>query len=112
MAESGCDIQLVLDAKTDLGESPAWDARSQRLYFVDIYGKSIHIYDPATKEHVQIDTPELPGTVVPTSNPDVLLAAFDRWVTSQRIVTIDMLCVHLSRQPLVMVLCKSANRLQ
>lgn len=35
----------------ELGEGPHWDADTQSLYFVDIFGKSINRYVPATKEH-------------------------------------------------------------
>lgn len=36
---------------TELGEGPHWDAATQSLYYVDIFGKSIHRYVPATKKH-------------------------------------------------------------
>lgn len=38
---------------TELGEGPHWDAESQSLYFVDIFGKSIHKYVPATDKHTK-----------------------------------------------------------
>lgn len=38
---------------TELGEGPHWDADTQSLYFVDIFGKSIHKYVPATKKHTK-----------------------------------------------------------
>ncbi|CAG9859542.1 unnamed protein product [Phyllotreta striolata] len=34
-----------------LGEGPHWDAESQSLYFVDIIGRAIHKYVPATNKH-------------------------------------------------------------
>ncbi|XP_044267326.1 regucalcin-like isoform X1 [Tribolium madens] len=37
----------------ELGEGPHWDAETQSLYFVDIYGKAIHKYVPATKKHTK-----------------------------------------------------------
>lgn len=33
-----------------LGEGPHWDASTQSLYFVDIFGKGIVKYVPATKK--------------------------------------------------------------
>ena len=51
------NVQLVLDCHTDLGESPVWDARTGRLYFVDINEKRIHVYTPADKGHFTIDAP-------------------------------------------------------
>lgn len=51
------NVQLVLDCHTDLGESPVWDARTGRLYFVDINEKQIHVYTPSDKQHFTIDAP-------------------------------------------------------
>nr|XP_023014163.1 regucalcin-like isoform X1 [Leptinotarsa decemlineata] len=36
---------------TELGEGPHWDEETQSLYFVDIFGKSIHKYVPSTNKH-------------------------------------------------------------
>lgn len=43
--------RLIENVTTHLGEGPHWDAASQSLYFVDIFGKSIHKYVPSTKQH-------------------------------------------------------------
>ena len=43
-------VELVLDAKAELGEGPLWDEREKRLYWVDIVGHALHIYDPASRE--------------------------------------------------------------
>ncbi len=50
-------VKLVLDCHTDLGESPVWDARTGRLYFVDINEKHIHVYTPQDKNHFVISAP-------------------------------------------------------
>jgi len=68
-------VQLVLDCHTDLGESPVWDERTGRLYFVDINEKRIHVYTPETKDHFTIEAPSTVGCVVPTNDPNLLLAA-------------------------------------
>lgn len=34
-----------------LGEGPHWDIETQSLYFVDIFGKSIHKFNPSTGQH-------------------------------------------------------------
>lgn len=39
----------IISAPMQLGEGPHWDHDSQQLYFVDIFGKSVHRYDPALK---------------------------------------------------------------
>jgi len=38
--------ELVLDAQADLGEGPAWDARTSSLYWVDIHAGRLHIFSP------------------------------------------------------------------
>jgi sugar lactone lactonase YvrE len=42
------ESRLVVDAHTDLGESPTWDARTGRLYFVDINKATIHVFTVET----------------------------------------------------------------
>ncbi|RZC37252.1 SGL domain containing protein [Asbolus verrucosus] len=45
-------VERIIDS-VELGEGPHWDVESQSLYFVDIYGKAIHRYIPATKKHTK-----------------------------------------------------------
>ncbi|WEK48852.1 MAG: SMP-30/gluconolactonase/LRE family protein [Candidatus Kaistia colombiensis] len=44
-------VSLVLDAADSVGESIVWDAARQRLSWVDIIGRRIHAFDPATGDH-------------------------------------------------------------
>jgi sugar lactone lactonase YvrE len=37
--------ELLVDAKNTLGEGPAWDAKTDTLYWVDILEKRLHSYD-------------------------------------------------------------------
>ncbi|XP_019870755.2 regucalcin [Aethina tumida] len=37
----------------EIGEGPHWDANTQSLYYVDVFGKAIHRYVPATKKHTK-----------------------------------------------------------
>jgi sugar lactone lactonase YvrE len=66
--------ELVLDAKAQLGEGALWHEGEQRLYWVDIEGKKLHIYTPATGEDREIPVGERIGTVVPTGDGQVLVA--------------------------------------
>lgn len=43
-------VELVVES-VELGEGPHWDVETQSLYFVDIFGNSIHRYEPSTKTH-------------------------------------------------------------
>lgn len=38
--------ELILDARADLGEGPAWETINGRLYWVDIRAGFLHCYDP------------------------------------------------------------------
>lgn len=68
------DVQLVLDAKAILGEGALWDPLEQKLYWVDIEGRKLHIYDPATGNDRSLPTGEKVGTVVPVRGGGVLVA--------------------------------------
>lgn len=41
-------VELLLDAKAELGEGPRWHGGEQRLYWVDIARNELHRLDPAT----------------------------------------------------------------
>ena len=70
-------------SNADLGEAPTWDARTQRLFFVDINAKKIHVLQYDTKEHFTIDAPEMVGTVALTDNENLILAAMHRHAASE-----------------------------
>ena len=59
--------ELVWDVGAELGEGPVWSAGDQALWFVDIKGRRIHRYDPATEEKRSWDAPEQVGFVLPTA---------------------------------------------
>jgi sugar lactone lactonase YvrE len=66
--------ELVLDAKAALGEGAIWDAELQVLYWVDILGNQVHVYDPATGQDRVVDVGQYVGTVVPRQAGGVMLA--------------------------------------
>lgn len=41
------NVELVVDAKSELGEGPVWDERSQSLFWVDIENGHLHSYQVA-----------------------------------------------------------------
>jgi sugar lactone lactonase YvrE len=61
-------IELLLDAKATLGEGPAWDAKTQTLYWVDIREKCIYA---GTELLVQLD--DLIGCLAPCKNGNLIL---------------------------------------
>lgn len=40
-------IELLIDARAELGEGPLWDAAEQRLYWIDSLGAKVHSCDAA-----------------------------------------------------------------
>jgi gluconolactonase len=72
------EIDAVVEARTDLGESPVWDERTQTLYFIDINSKHIHVWDNKSKSHDVIDMPELVGTIIPAPEEGQLVVALTR----------------------------------
>ena len=66
--------ELVTDVKAILAEGPCWDADKQLLYWVDIIGKKVHIYDPESKTDKSVSVPGRVGTVVPRKSGGFVIA--------------------------------------
>ncbi len=60
--------ELLLDAKATLGEGPAWDAKTQTLYWVDILEKRIYA---GTELLAQLD--DFIGCLAPRKNGNLIL---------------------------------------
>ncbi len=60
--------ELLLDAKATLGEGPAWDAKTQTLYWLDILQKRIYA---GTRILAQLD--DLIGCLAPRKNGNLIL---------------------------------------
>ncbi|MGB1250122.1 MAG: SMP-30/gluconolactonase/LRE family protein [Candidatus Promineifilaceae bacterium] len=67
----------LLSTQSHLGEGSLWDERSQRLFWVDIDGELLHIFDPATGENQSHAVGQPVGTVVLCESGGVLLAVRD-----------------------------------
>ena len=57
------EIVCVVDAKCLLGEGTLWDPAAGVLWWVDIWGKAIHRYDPGTGHDEVFPTPDHVGCV-------------------------------------------------
>ncbi|MCD4752565.1 MAG: SMP-30/gluconolactonase/LRE family protein [Anaerolineaceae bacterium] len=82
--------KLLYDAKAALGEGPAWDMRVKKLYWVNIDGAEVHVFNPETGEDRVIDLSNQfshIGAVAPTSNPDKVLIAPDLKIALLDLVT-------------------------
>jgi sugar lactone lactonase YvrE len=57
--------ELILEARADLGEGPAWEPRSEVLYWIDIHAGGLHIFDPLTRTDRSIEVGEFLGCAAP-----------------------------------------------
>ena len=67
------DVSVVLLASAQIGEGPVWDARTQRLYWVDIVGQELHVFNPADGTDTTHACPEIVTSVSPRAAGGVLL---------------------------------------
>lgn len=66
--------KLELDAKAILGEGTIWHPDENRLYWVDIEGQKLHVYNPETRTDIEFETNDRIGTVVPVASGGMLVA--------------------------------------
>lgn len=70
--------RLVWPVGALLGEGPAWFPDAGALRFVDIKGRKLHCYVPASGAQETIDLGGLPSFVVPASNGRLLVGSGSR----------------------------------
>ncbi|NIR40501.1 MAG: SMP-30/gluconolactonase/LRE family protein [Actinobacteria bacterium] len=73
-------IDCVLPAAARLGECPLWSAADECLYWIDIEGRRVHRYDPATGIDESRDTVGRPGSLAATGERGRLLLATEHAV--------------------------------
>jgi sugar lactone lactonase YvrE len=56
-------VRCVLEARALNGESPVWDDRRQRLFWVDIREPALHAFDPLTGDDQRWEMPAWVGCV-------------------------------------------------
>ena len=57
------EITCVLDARAELGEATTWDPVAGVLWWIDIWGRRLHSYNPASGEDRVWEAPEYLGCV-------------------------------------------------
>lgn len=57
------EVELVVDARDELGEGPRWNVQEQTLYWVDIEARRYHRLDPVSNQHEVIETGEKIGVL-------------------------------------------------
>eukprot|EP01132_Coremiostelium_polycephalum_P005845 gene5845-7274_t len=83
MSESGCisyEASVLLPTHSKLGEGALWSVEDQLLYWIDIEGELLHIYNPKTPRDISYKLPSKPGTVVRRKNGHVVLALMNEGV--------------------------------
>jgi len=68
---------VVLDARAELGECPVWASDEQVLYWVDIRGKALHRFDPATGDDRAWPLPQQCGSFALRESGGAVLALVD-----------------------------------
>jgi sugar lactone lactonase YvrE len=71
------DIELVLDARAELGEAPCWDGEARVLLWVDIAAGIVHRFDPTTGQDEAFEVGQPVGAAVPTVSSRIALAVSD-----------------------------------
>jgi len=71
---SSFSIECVLNINSRLGEGAVWDARSQRLWWVDIAAGLIHAFDPVSGDNQTWDWGEPVGCLAVRESGGLLLA--------------------------------------
>ncbi|WP_262268555.1 SMP-30/gluconolactonase/LRE family protein [Microvirga yunnanensis] len=56
-------LTVALDVRAQLGECPVWDVDGQALFFVDITGRALHRFHPASGAHAVVTMPEEIGCI-------------------------------------------------
>ncbi|MUU79129.1 SMP-30/gluconolactonase/LRE family protein [Winogradskyella endarachnes] len=70
-------VTLAYLTKAKLGEGAIWNDKTKELYWIDIEGKSLNIYNPKTNINKVLKTPSRVGTVVPKNKTEALVALED-----------------------------------
>lgn len=68
--------ELVIDAKSALGEGPCWFSEANKLIWVDINGYMVHLYDPETGLNESHDIGQFVGAAVVREKGGLLLALY------------------------------------
>ncbi len=69
--------ELLYNSQSQLGEGAFWNHQTNTFWWVDILGKQLHVYDPATKVNLSYTMPQLIGTVVPDKAGNAIVALQD-----------------------------------
>ena len=63
-------VDLILDARNGVGESPVWMPTEQALYWVDIPARTLHRWDAASGQTSYWQVPEMLACIPATQPPE------------------------------------------
>ena len=72
--------KCILKSRSVLGEDPVWDEKRQKLFFVDITGKKINMFNPLNGETESISTQKPVGCIVFDKKNNIVSAQKDMLV--------------------------------
>lgn len=75
-------LEVVLDARAELGEGPWWDVRTQRLLWIDLYPGMIHSFDPRSGLDIAFSVGQPVGMVAGRMDGGVIAAVRDGLVAA------------------------------
>ncbi len=67
-------VRAAVAGDASLGEAPVWNARTQRLYWVDLVAPTLHVSDPFSGEDKILPLPEIVGGVGLAQDDKLVLA--------------------------------------
>lgn len=74
-------IELLIDARADLGEGPLWDIGEQRLYWIDSLGKTVHRCDARGSERRSWNVPDHIGSMAIRAQGGAIVSLRDGFYT-------------------------------
>lgn len=66
--------QPILSTRMQLGECPIWNVQESALYWIDIDGRAVHRFHPATATHRHWPMPSEPGCIAIHATDGLLIA--------------------------------------
>jgi len=70
-------VELAYKTESQLGEGAVWNYKTNELYWIDIEGKKLHIYQPEKNTNKTIEMPCRIGTVVPSEDTGKVIVALE-----------------------------------
>src|SRR5690348_5133226 len=84
-----CSVQVVVEARAQLGEGPTWDAARGCLYWVDVDRHEIHRYSETAGDQLVVTLDVPVGAVTPRAGGGLLVAAGMGFVTVDEDATVN-----------------------